>query len=135
MGNLLEIWRGLMMFNSVRRRWRKVCVGRGGMRGDAIRYVCGSLTEDIGEIHFGGFLKKRKQSQTGEEAKPKTRKQVMDEIVSKSKAMKVRTISHHAPLCYTQHLLLIHDSFRMSTWQELHGGVQCGQLRHTFILV
>lgn len=75
------------------------------MRGDTIRYVCGSLTEDISETHFGGFLKKRKQSQTGEEAKPKTRKQVMDEIVSKSKAMKVRTISHHASLCYTQHLL------------------------------
>ena len=77
--------------------------GRGVRK--CIRYVCGSLTEDIGETHFGGFLKKRKQSQTVEEAKPKTRKQVMDEIVSKSKAMKVRTISHHPPLCYTQHLL------------------------------
>ena len=67
--------------------------GGGEVEERCIRYVCGSLTEDIGETHFGGFLKKRKQSQTGEETKPKTRKQVMEEIVSKSKAMKVRTIS------------------------------------------
>ena len=81
-----------------------VCGGVWGEGRDVrkcIRYVCGSLTEEIGKTHFGGFLKKRTQSQTVEEAKPKTRKQVMEEIVSKSKTMKVRTISHHSPLCYT----------------------------------
>ena len=72
------------------------------MRGDT-QGMCKDLffTEDIGETHFGGFLKKRKQSQTIEETKPRTRKQVMEEIVSKSKAMKVRTISYHPPSCYT----------------------------------
>ena len=72
-----------------------VCGGVWGEGRDVrkcVRYVCGSLTEDIGKTHFGGFLKKRTQSQTVEEAKPKTRKQVMEEIVSKSKTMKVSII-------------------------------------------
>lgn len=47
------------------------------------------VKEDIGETHFGGFLKrKRPLVETGEEVRPKTKQQIMNELVAKSKAMK-----------------------------------------------
>jgi len=58
-----------------------------------------AFAEDIGETHFGGFLKKKtKQLHAGEESEsPKTRKQVLEEIVVKSKAMKVSTVCSAHP--------------------------------------
>ena len=63
-----------------------------------------TFAEDIAKTHFGGFLKKKKSKQlhTGEESeRPKTRKEVMEEIVTKSKAMKVNTNGLYSTDCRT----------------------------------
>ncbi|XP_064381967.1 nucleolar protein 14-like [Halichondria panicea] len=50
--------------------------------------------EDIGDTHFGGFLrKKQKISETEDDVKPdrlRSRKEIMEEVVAKSKAMKYK---------------------------------------------
>ena len=75
-----------------------VCMG-GGKGSVTCMIIALAFAEDIGKTHFGGFLKKKtKQLHAGEESEsPKTRKQVLEEIVVKSKAMKVSTVCSAHP--------------------------------------
>ncbi|XP_031569583.1 nucleolar protein 14-like [Actinia tenebrosa] len=43
---------------------------------------------DVAETHFGGFLKKKKPDNHNEDSKPKSRKEIMEEVVAKAKLKK-----------------------------------------------